>query len=61
MTMTCVVGTLPYMAPERLQGSKRYTGAVDVYSFGIMAAQVMTGRLVYDGADEFDLEYGLFS
>ena len=58
MTMTSGVGTPFYMAPEMVANSKRYTGAVDVYSFAIMAAQVMAGKLVYD-ADDFQTPYGL--
>ena len=42
MTMTSGVGTPFYMAPE-MATSSHYTNAVDVYSFGIMAAQVMLG------------------
>ena len=59
MTMTSGVGTPFYMAPEMATGTKHYTGAVDVFSFAIMAAQVMVGKLVYDSSDAFDTEYGL--
>ena len=59
MTMTSGVGTPFYMAPEMATGTKHYTGAVDVYSFAIMTAQVMVGRLVYDSSDPFDTPYGL--
>ena len=59
MTMTSSIGTPFYMAPEMASGTKHYTGAVDVFSFAIMAAQVMTGKLVYDSSDAFDTEYGL--
>ena len=61
MTMTSGVGTPFYMAPEMATGTKHYTGAVDVYSFGIMAAQVMVGRLVYGDSNGFDSQYGLLS
>ena len=61
MTMTSGVGTPFYMAPEMATGAKHYTGAVDVYSFGILAAQVMVGSLVYDSSDAFETQYGLFS
>lgn len=60
MTMTSGVGSPFYVAPEIIMNEKHYTSAVDVFSFGIMAAQVMVGRLVYD-AEEFTTEYGLCS
>ena len=59
MTMTSGVGTPFFMAPEMATGTKHYTGAVDVYSFAIMAAQVLSGRLVYDSSDSFETSYGL--
>ena len=59
MTMTSGVGTPFFMAPEMATGTKHYTGAVDVYSFAIMAAQVLSGRLVYDSSDSFDNSNGL--
>ena len=59
MTMTSGVGTPFYMAPEMAQGFKHYTGAVDVFSFGIMSAQVMVGRLVYDTDVDFSTQYSL--
>ena len=59
MTMTSGVGTPFFMAPEMATGTKHYTGAVDLYSFAIMAAQVMTGRLVYDNSDVFDTQFSL--
>ena len=59
MTMTSGVGTPFFMAPEMATGTKHYTGAVDVYSFAIMAAHVMTGKLVYDSSDVYESQYGL--
>ena len=59
MTMTSGVGTPFFMAPEMATGTKHYTGAVDVFSFGIMAAQVMVGHLVYDSSDAFETQFGL--
>ena len=53
--MTSGVGTPFYMAPEMVNGAKHKNGAVDVYSFGIMAAQVMVGKLVYN-IDELSVE-----
>ena len=57
--MTSGVGTVFYTAPEMATGTKHYTGAVDVFSFIIMAAQVMVGKLVYDGSEVFDTPNGL--
>ena len=60
MTMTTGVGTPFYMAPELLQGERHYTKAVDVYSYGVMSAQVFSGSLKYDDIS-FDNIYCLFS
>ncbi|RHZ79142.1 hypothetical protein Glove_151g57 [Diversispora epigaea] len=38
-----VVGVLPYIAPEVLSGDEEYTKAADVYSFGIIAYEIITG------------------
>ncbi|RHZ88783.1 hypothetical protein Glove_21g205 [Diversispora epigaea] len=38
-----VVGVLPYIAPEVLSGDEEYTKAADVYSFGIIAYEMITG------------------
>ena len=59
MTMTSSVGTPFYMAPEMAKGLKHYTCAVDVYSFAIMAAQVMLGKLVYDTEVDYSTQYSL--
>ncbi|RGB37527.1 kinase-like domain-containing protein, partial [Rhizophagus diaphanus] len=36
-------GIIPYMAPEIFQGQK-YTKASDIYSFGMIMWEFMTGR-----------------
>ncbi|RHZ76571.1 hypothetical protein Glove_196g20 [Diversispora epigaea] len=38
-----IVGVLPYIAPEVLSGNEEYTKAADVYSFGILAYEMITG------------------
>ncbi|RHZ83530.1 hypothetical protein Glove_91g54 [Diversispora epigaea] len=38
-----IFGVLPYIAPEVLSGDKEYTKAADVYSFGIIAYEMVTG------------------
>src|SRR5262249_61670236 len=41
-TSTKVAGTIPYMAPEQIQG--RPTAASDIYAFGVIAYEMITGR-----------------
>ncbi|RHZ65284.1 hypothetical protein Glove_318g59 [Diversispora epigaea] len=38
-----VFGVLPYIAPEVLSGGEEYTKAADVYSYGIIAYEMITG------------------
>ncbi|RHZ69978.1 hypothetical protein Glove_276g21 [Diversispora epigaea] len=38
-----IVGVLPYIAPEVLSGDEGYTKAADVYSFGIISYEIITG------------------
>ncbi|RHZ85056.1 hypothetical protein Glove_71g149 [Diversispora epigaea] len=38
-----IFGILPYIAPEVLSGDEEYTKAADVYSFGIIAYEIITG------------------
>ena len=47
MTMTRGIGSPLYMAPEMLRGDKKYTRAIDVFSFGIMCVELWNERLPY--------------
>ncbi|RHZ85817.1 hypothetical protein Glove_60g81 [Diversispora epigaea] len=38
-----IFGVLPYIAPEVLSGEKEYTKAADVYSYAIIAYEIVTG------------------
>ncbi|RHZ88620.1 hypothetical protein Glove_21g171 [Diversispora epigaea] len=38
-----IFGVLPYIAPEVLSGEEEYTKAADVYSYGIIAYEMVTG------------------
>ena len=49
--MTINVGTPHWMAPEILGYSISYDEKVDVYSYGILLWEILTGRLPYDGLE----------
>ena len=46
-----LLGTLAYMAPEQITGSKRPQSATDLYAFGCILVQMLTGRLPFSGPD----------
>jgi len=43
-----IVGTPRYMAPELAHGSKRAQPAADIFSFGVMAFELLTGQLPFE-------------
>ncbi|MDX2153441.1 MAG: protein kinase [Bryobacteraceae bacterium] len=49
-----VVGTLEYLAPERIQG-KPADARSDVYSTGIVLYEMLTGRLPFQSQTEYEL------
>ncbi|MEM7246234.1 MAG: serine/threonine-protein kinase [Acidobacteriota bacterium] len=46
-----IVGTLCYMSPEQAAGSKDIDARSDVYSLGLLAFELLTGRLPLDLSD----------
>src|SRR5687768_17299890 len=46
-------GSLPYMAPERLTDVSA-TRAADLYSFGVLLYEMVTGRLPFDPGTPLD-------
>ena len=50
-------GTLPYMSPEQvLETDSHVTAATDVYSLGVVAFELLTGRLPLDARGKSTLE-----
>lgn len=47
-----LIGTLAYMAPEQLSGLP-VTAAADLYAFGLVAYEMLTGRAAYSGSGPF--------
>ncbi|KAI9517567.1 hypothetical protein NQZ68_004787 [Dissostichus eleginoides] len=46
--------TLYYRSPEILLGNK-FNGAIDVWSLGCIAAEMLTGNVLFPGSDEYDM------
>lgn len=43
-----LLGTVPYMSPERLRGVTEVDGRSDIYALGVMFYRLMAGRLPFD-------------
>ena len=52
--MGTILGTYPYMAPEQLEG-KDLDGRADLFAFGAMLHEMVTGRRAFDGESRASL------
>jgi serine/threonine protein kinase len=57
-----IVGTLFYMSPEQLQsqaGGKTIDGRSDIFSFGLVLYEMLTGKRAFDGASAASVIAGI--
>ncbi|MEO0562529.1 MAG: serine/threonine-protein kinase [Chloroflexota bacterium] len=50
ITLEGTVGTVEYMSPEQILEAPLVQPASDVYAFGVMVYEMLTGELPYDGS-----------
>ena len=53
-----VGGTIPYMSPEQLRG-QRASAQSDIFSFGVLLYECLTGRLPFRGETSIDVRHAI--
>mmetsp|Transcript_2050 Transcript_2050/g.7427 ORF Transcript_2050/g.7427 Transcript_2050/m.7427 type:complete len:430 (+) Transcript_2050:174-1463(+) len=54
LSLLAVTSLSDYMAPEGLLGASKYTSAVDVWSFGCIVAELISGRPIFAARSRHD-------
>jgi serine/threonine-protein kinase len=54
-------GTVPYMAPEQVRGSREVTALCDVYALGAILYECATGRTPFWSEDRYELIQGIMT
>jgi len=50
-----VLGDTRYISPEQVMGNNALDGRADLYSVGVLLFQALTGRVPFDGPNDFDI------
>ena len=53
-----MVGTVPYMSPEQVRGTP-VDRRTDIWAFGCVLFEMLTGRLLFDGGSRSDIVVGI--
>lgn len=46
------IGTVAYMAPEQIRGASKVDDRADLYAFGVLVFEMVSGRLPHDGPSQ---------
>lgn len=49
------IGTVAYMAPEQIRGASSVTDRADLYAFGVLVYECLTGWLPHEGATQMSI------